>query len=668
VLDVKELTIEGFRSFGAEQKLTFRPGVFLLTGDNRDRGVSAGAGKSTIFKAITTALFERNDDDSIKDNGINTVRKDGGAKIGVSFIAGGVYYHVVYARKHPTLGTAWRLYRWDGAAWHEESATNVLKSEIVKLGDTGLVIGHAIGMTYDQFVNNAYIPQYRVAEFIERTDKERKLVFTRLLGLEQCDTWLATAKQLRQEAEKQVTSANARLEVLRGQVAQYEAGATNWESEKHSLVAQVATDKATQAAQQAAITAIEGEINVYNAIKAVIERTRWIKQELDRQADTQAARTVALKKIKLPEVPATLVGDRRRAVELNYQLSDLRTRLSRVGKIGETCSECERPLTTEERETLTRKYTVLIASADGELGPLNQRIAEAAALETQLALASKQRNDAEAEIRATDQYMASLKTELEQLRKHGDGKLPKFDLDDRLAAKAAAKQACDEASARILAAEVRIRQLDDAQRNLTTLRAQIVQAQTAAETIGVRVACLKKTEEAIGDKGFRSYKINASCDTFNASLSKYLALLTNGEMQAWLVTQVPRADGKGMKQELDIIVKDGAKEGVPIRQYSGAEKAALSLSITGAFWDLAASQADCGVNLLLLDEPFANMDAWGKEQACRLFDFMRDDNRTVIVITNEPDLRERGHFDGEIRAVKEHDITRLEEYDLSGEH
>ena len=119
---------------------------------------------------------------------------------------------------------------------------------------------------------------------------------------------------------------------------------------------------------------------------------------------------------------------------------------------------------------------------------------------------------------------------------------------------------------------------------------------------------------------------------------------------------------------MDILVRDGDKAGVPIRQYSGGEKAFLSLGITGAFGDLANQQSEGGVNLLLLDEPFANMDSWQEEQACKLLAKFAADGRIVIVVTNHQGVKDRGQFDTELRAVKENHVTHIEEYDLSGDH
>jgi DNA repair exonuclease SbcCD ATPase subunit len=134
------------------------------------------------------------------------------------------------------------------------------------------------------------------------------------------------------------------------------------------------------------------------------------------------------------------------------------------------------------------------------------------------------------------------------------------------------------------------------------------------------------------------------------------------------VTEVPKADGKGVKSELDILVRDGLKSKVPIKQYSGGEKAAISLAITGAFWDLASQQSSGAVNVLLLDEPFGGADAYGEEKACRLFESMRESGRVIFVVTNRQGVRERGKFDREVRAVKEGHISHIEQYDLSGEH
>jgi alcohol dehydrogenase YqhD (iron-dependent ADH family) len=62
------------------------------------------------------------------------------------------------------------------------------------------------------------------------------------------------------------------------------------------------------------------------------------------------------------------------------------------------------------------------------------------------------------------------------------------------------------------------------------------------------------------------------------------------------------------------------------------------------------------------------MDPWQIEKACKLLESMRESGRTILVVTNQQSVRDRGFFDREIRAVKENHITHFETFDLSSNH
>src|SRR6266478_6795121 len=117
-IQINELEIEGYRSYGEKQVIAFEPGqLYLLTGDNRDRGISSAAGKSTIIKALTCCLFEETDDDCVEDRGINTLLPEMGCRIATSLTIDGTPIYIVYARSHIQDGTQWTLYRHDGTDW-----------------------------------------------------------------------------------------------------------------------------------------------------------------------------------------------------------------------------------------------------------------------------------------------------------------------------------------------------------------------------------------------------------------------------------------------------------------------------------------------------------------------------------------------------------------------
>lgn len=653
MLTIRGLILEGYRAIGAQQNVEFRPGVYCLTGDNRDRGVSSGAGKSTFIKAIACGLFEENDDGSVKDAGINKILNNG-CYIGIPFAKDGVEYFTAYYRKHPEGGTAWKLFRWDGSAWVEMAGKN--------MPDTKTLIASVIKMTYDQFVNHAYAPQYQVAEFIQRTDKERKAIFAKPLGLELCDRWLKTAREMRKEADGEVQRTSAQIDLLQAQLVSATAAINGNEDKLQEELDGFQNDKTWCEAE---IARVDGEIAEIRRIDATRERIKWLDVEIPKYEASRDEYALAAMVELPPSKAVEIAAAREEWTQINLKAEQARARLVRVEKLDETCPECERKLPKALREKLATKYHDESNALSLQATTLGVRIRDLEASERERTQQAAAAASAATNRDATTQYLEPL---IRERQAYGDIPAASADMGKLTIERGSLKIAYDEAVAMHNAKQVELSGLMRAIEAEAELRRQIAEKdqQLAAQT--QRATLLKRCDDAIGDKGFRSFKISSSRGQFNKSLALYLSILTNGEIQAEFVTEVPAADGKKMKQELDIIVKDGDKEGIPIKQYSGGEQATLSLAIIGAFSDLAASQGDCGVNLLLLDEPFANMDPWQEEQACRLFDHLRGDNRCVIVTTNRPEIRDRGHFDGEYRVVKENHVSRIEYYDLSSNH
>ena len=175
------LDIEGYRSFSeTPQRITLgRPGIYLLRGENHDRGISSGAGKSTIFKALCAALFEKNDDGSIKKYGVNNILRRGYA-ITLEFLDHkNERYKIVYSYQHPQFKSTWSVYNYTGQTWDILCDRN----------DASHAIAQLLHVTYDQFIHCAYLSQENINEFIQRANKERVEVLSKILNIEKIEKW-----------------------------------------------------------------------------------------------------------------------------------------------------------------------------------------------------------------------------------------------------------------------------------------------------------------------------------------------------------------------------------------------------------------------------------------------------------------------------------------------
>jgi DNA repair exonuclease SbcCD ATPase subunit len=671
VSSIQQIEIEGYRSVGAKQVIDLsKPGLVLLTGDNRDRGKSSGAGKSTIFKGITTVLFEENDDDSIKKNGINVLQPDKGLRLGINFAGDdGTAYYAVYSYLHPTDGSDWYLWQWDGKKWNDKREE--------KKGDTKALIQGILRMDYGQFVNRAYMAQETVAEFIWRTQAERIKIFSGIMNLSPIDTWVQSARDWKKDTDKELTGGKGKVALLDSQIARLKANLKT-DADVQGLKDGVAGVDAQIAATEDALEARREDaktISALIAVKASQKAQQAVVDDLKRRKSALG-----------PEpVPNGITEDSVKAAKEAWEAADgkhrewdgklraAQTRLAEVESLGENCAECEQPIGGDQRRTLLAAKGQQVKGIETNEATWREKKTKAKAeydrqKDAWETIYRKQcdHHRIDADIRKADGVLTGYTTQIEDMRRIlGDA----VDYPDKLNEEFRALTDRQIALSRERATkQTELNAALEALDQYQGLLADRGKQDEENEALEERIAYLKKIDALLGDKGFRSYKIRSSRVQFNRSLSRYLSVLTDGELEAELVTEVPRADGKGTKSELDILVRDGEKIGVPIRQYSGGEKGTLSLGITGAFWDLSSQQAGGSINVLLLDEPFAQLDDWGIQKACRLLESMKESGRVILVVTNEPKVRDLGLWDREIRAVKENHITHFEDFDLGSDH
>jgi exonuclease SbcC len=177
--------------------------MVCLTGEN-------GAGKSTLLDAITWALWgqarAKRDDELISQT-------ESEMRVGLVFSEGTNTYQVVRARKMgkatirtkvPTSTGSLELLVEDKGTWRTISET--------KQSDTQARIIEILNLTYDTFVNSAFLKQGRADEFTLKTPAERKAVLVEILSL---DKWVGYEEKVKgQQSELERAEALLQLELL----------------------------------------------------------------------------------------------------------------------------------------------------------------------------------------------------------------------------------------------------------------------------------------------------------------------------------------------------------------------------------------------------------------------------------------------------------------------
>lgn len=173
-----KLTISGFGPYAGTQTLDFESlgssGLYLITGDT-------GAGKTTIFDAITFALFGEASGDSREPNMLRSKYASPEAPTAVElvFAYDGKEYTV---RRNPeyerakTRGTGTTKQAADAQLTYPDGRV------VTKLKDVDKAVRQIIGLTREQFAQVAMISQGEFRRLLQADTKERQKIFRDIFG------------------------------------------------------------------------------------------------------------------------------------------------------------------------------------------------------------------------------------------------------------------------------------------------------------------------------------------------------------------------------------------------------------------------------------------------------------------------------------------------------
>lgn len=173
-----KLTIAGFGPYAGKQELDFvklgSSGLYLITGDT-------GAGKTTIFDAITFALFGEASGDNREANMLRSkyTKAEDPTYVELTFAYDGKEYTV---RRNPEYERA----KSRGTGTTKQAADAVLTypdgSVVTKLKDVDRAIREIIGLTREQFSQVAMISQGDFRRLLQADTKDRQKIFRDIFG------------------------------------------------------------------------------------------------------------------------------------------------------------------------------------------------------------------------------------------------------------------------------------------------------------------------------------------------------------------------------------------------------------------------------------------------------------------------------------------------------
>ncbi len=199
------LTMRNFLAYRGEVTIDFRPlHLACLTGPN-------GAGKSSILDAITWALWGR----ARASDGelIHAGQTDMGVEL--EFKLRDTQYLVL--RKHTRRGKRGHTTLELQALGNDGKYHPVTEGS---LRQTQARIEELLRLDYETFANSSFLRQGEADAFMEKTPSKRKEILGNILGLEMWDQYRSIARDMRKEAEGEVSRLEADVAAIEEELAQ----------------------------------------------------------------------------------------------------------------------------------------------------------------------------------------------------------------------------------------------------------------------------------------------------------------------------------------------------------------------------------------------------------------------------------------------------------------
>lgn len=167
----KNLVLKNFKSHG-NTNIDFNPGITVIVGEN-------GAGKSTIFEAISYALFKKS---TSSQNDLVKSSKNPQTKLTMSveltFEEEGVEYKIIRTKSpSKTSSTLYQKNINDGRFNVLTAGNSEVDRELKSI----------IKVDSDLFLNAIYIRQGEIADLVSKKPAERKKLITKLLKIEELE-------------------------------------------------------------------------------------------------------------------------------------------------------------------------------------------------------------------------------------------------------------------------------------------------------------------------------------------------------------------------------------------------------------------------------------------------------------------------------------------------
>lgn len=620
-MKIKEAEIELFLAITEAKLKTSDRGLVLIQGINGldSSADSNGAGKSSLADAICWCLYGVTARGVSGDDVINNAAGKG-TRVQLEIEDGKDLYRIARHRKHKTGKNSLQVLKFN-------PATNMFDVDLTKGTDkmTQEVVERIIGAPYEVFKGAIYAGQEQMPDLPGMTDKQLKLLIEEASGT-------TVLEEAYVEARKSVVDAKLKLDEIDGMSSRLENNQTLLTEQLR-----LATDN----------------IDVWNAERD--QRAKDIRNDVQRRLGLIRDMDKDIADRNIPAIEAVIAGcdikiaavkgENQRYAELTQEAATARgsiavaqtavknletlqqrftSELNNIQhKIGCDCTECGRTITEAEIAAAKKAALEKVEDSDMRLTLARADLAAVEKTATEKAWAVQAFADKMTDISAVNALRTQKASELAEAlekKRHRD----KFTMETK---------AVGENTKRIMT------ELNPYSETAVKLRDQITRVDHALNDLVVKLKAARNDLEVaetvakiFSPAGVRAYILDEITPFLNQQTAKYLATMSDGNIQATWTTLVKNAKGE-FKEKFSIEVEkvNGAKLFAGL---SGGEKRKVRIAAALALQDLVATRASKPIELFIADEIDDALDEAGLERLMQILEDKASERGSIFIISH----------------------------------
>jgi DNA repair exonuclease SbcCD ATPase subunit len=591
-------------------------GPVLITGHSLDENKSNGAGKSSIgSKAIVWCLFGQTVGGLRNDDVINR-HTTGTALARIEFIGNDEQRYVIERTRKPN---------------NLKLTQNGLDISRKLEKDTQELIEQALGRTFDTFIQTDFFGQGKLSAYLSLPAKEQKRILEDILPLDKLTKWSETAREMKNDTDKIIAVDQRSKAILEGRLQEIENQKVRLVSSK-DLWEKNNLNKLDELNKKL--------IKEKEKYKLNIEKKQSINEYLEKaQSEESIQQYIILlhqQSVDFQEQLQTLVSTGIQTWEASKLSWD--RYITNLNKILDShsseCPTCGSDIDTEHiqyeinNSELKRKECIKNIKAGN--------------------------NEIEKTRGHLNVVTNSLKDHMENLESLRELKRELEYLNITMAPVAAIEDQIEQTKQE---ANPYTEQLNSFSSDTSAIEAQVRDIDENIAILSNKISHITAWINIFG-KNFYAYVLNRACPYLEQRTTTHLEGLRNSQFKVKFQT-IKELKSGDQRDEFNIsVISDTG--GSSFEALSGGEQQLVSFAVGMALADLAETQVEGKSNVLILDEPFVELDYKNQEA---VVDYINSDLRknrdTILIISNDEHLKSL--IPSRVNVIKENGISNVRE-------